>query len=432
MLLSPDARKHIHAAIAPSVQAIHAHKKAIEAQLRAAGIMEEGDTLKITMGVELEHTAVFGERTALRRIGVLNALGIDQPTDSKDASWMPPSASKDWVTRDLLVPSLPYARAHTRYDVEPTFGPSIGSKIERDGSNTLEAYAPREIISYPLSTPEAAINWLVAAPPRMLKEAGKYGIRALDFSTRASDAAPPNSVHLHMAVIVHKKDGHEINILKAEDMGIHTPHANQRPSDAGIAVAHRLNQLQHHEMLPFAPAAKSTDRFSHSSGPKQIGFMPRKVIDNKASAMFRGEGIHAYREEAPYDMPDVGDFRIELRIPSAEIIGHPNKEAYPETALFPALAIEQYVRAVREGIDTWVQEEPSPSTYNERLQALYHERFPLPKSQLEAYQQFAKSESAKAYFGDRHAHVLEAVSMLNHAYETEPRTVTSIAPPLTR
>lgn len=432
-LLSTAARHQIRASIKPSVEAIAGHKHAMEAALREAGIFEDGDTLQITMGVELEHTAIFGERTARRRISALKALGIDQPTDSKDGMWMPPTASKELISRDIVTAIGSHRENHTHYDVEPAFGPGIGSRIDAQGNNILEAYSPREIISYPLSRPEAAINWLIAMPQRMMRDAGKYDIRKLDFSTRPNDAVVPNSVHMHIAVQIKKKDGTLCNVMSAKDMDHEGKSAEKRPSDIALSIGHRLNALQQHEMLGFAPAEKSTDRFTSAVGPKQIGFERRKKLNGMGTALFRGEGIHAFREEATYGKPDDGPLRIELRVPSAEIIGHPDKERYPQTALFPALAIEQLVRGVREGIDDWVQHRPAKEGYEQRVHDLYAEHFRLPKSQLEVYQQFAKAPSAQAYFGEeRHAQILEAVSDLNRAYEESPRIVTSTEPPRSR
>jgi hypothetical protein len=401
-----------------------------EDQLRKMGEKLGFSDMRVRIGTELEFYVVAGSKSYRKRAQQVlkaeryaekvrvNALKSGQSKPDADAiystafeealgkvdTYMPKAAQISSLNKAFRnAVGLTQAKV-VRVDAEPAYKTAheIERRFSKDGKVQFSdpiALFQAELVSPPRS-PRGLPLYLAAIAQRVIDAAGRYGLTAKSGFNRAEIVTDLydmscSSLHMHVSVMG-KREGEWISLMERdtfpEERGTRT-RDRSHVSQLGLHIGAAFNEFLRDHVYLFAPTTDAYQRFSpkHFVGTTHIGFSRRKARLDMGSAIFRGAGRRAYREEDERGRPDTENepLRIELRLPDVGCIGHPNKRAYPDQLRACFDVAEGLLHAVCEGTQRYAEslrvpilEGRTPEQLTE--QALYQQWYRLPQTAGEA------------------------------------------------
>lgn len=401
-----------------------------EGQLQKIGEKLGFSEIRVRIGSELEFYVVAGSKSYRKRAQQVlkaeryaekvrvNALksgesGLDadaiysaalEDALGKVDSYMPKAVQIDQLNklfRDAV--GLKGAKV-VRVDAEPAYKTAheIERRFSADGKIQYSdpiALFQAELVSPP-RTPRGLPLYLAAIAQRVIDSAGRFGLTEKSGFKRAEIVTDLydmscSSLHMHVS-LMGKRDGEWYSLMErdtfAEERGTRTRDRAQ-VSQLGLHIGAAFNDFLRDHVYLFAPTTDAYQRFSpkHFVGTTHIGFSRRKARLDMGSAILRGAGRHAYREEDERGKPDSENepLRIELRLPDVGCIGHPNKRAYSDQIKACYDVAEALMYAVCNGTQRYSESMRVPLVEGrtpDRLteQALYQQWYKLPQTADEA------------------------------------------------
>jgi hypothetical protein len=397
------------------------------------GVLTDPKQLVVCMGTEIEFNKVFVsekgddfDNSPYRKRNLQVITDPEKNIGSRDELFIPEAARSEnidllFIGNQFIKNPVDKNRNRGRMTVEPAFknntatldvcawDPDFVSKTWQ--KPVYAAYAQSEVIS-PVLTHNGIGNWMEKTPNTIVKEAHKFEIGRVDFTSKTDDQSLfPNSIHLSISISsarledvkkgFYTKLENSINLLNELDMCESKDEKSyQRPSQFALAIANIRNKIVSEAFLMYAPTEKAYRRFDLNDvgAPKHIGFFPQRKMLDFGGAAFRGADIRFSRPEDTFKGTDKGPLRIEERIICPEAIGHPNRDAYPDQALMAHELVEMQAYILFKGTQEWQKNRKAGVLL--RYEDLLNQKPPIPKNKGIAENLFANSVYVKEMFSD--------------------------------